>query len=431
MKKNLINTCCIFLLATLLITGCKKENLNEPISLSAADNQNAFTQCAFSPWHKKSSGESASQRGIIDMSEPDQFTCYGIIFDGAFNSTNDITITHNGGASWHAQTIAELNNNWILGVAATTPKTAHIFGYNFINGGGNVFRSTDGGATWQREAANAFTDPASFPDAIEFFNPRDGVIIGDPENGSFEIYTTHNGGNTWSRVPSTNIPAPLANEYGSAYISDTYFNTIWTITIVVDNNGTPAGGRLLQSDDKGAHWYVRNPSMTIGDGGDGTIKFRNHFVGLFKNNGILYRTTDGGTTWNVVNYSGTWFSFDFDNIPGLPGWWISTGGGPAGTPNSVFGSGSSVSYDDGNHWITLDTLNHTCVDMTSSFHGYSGDTTTGSGNDGVYVYSLLAAKLSSIATAGNATTAHTRVNISGNVFLPGNKAAMLQYLKHR
>jgi hypothetical protein len=119
-----------------------------------------------------------------------------------------------------------------------------------------------------------------------------------------------------------------------------------------------------------------------------TIKFRNESVGLYKNNAILYRTTNGGTTWNEVNYSVTWFSFDFDNIPGKPGWWISTGGGTPGNVNSAYGFGSSISYDEGDHWTTLDTLNHTCVDMTNPVHGYSGGVTSGSGDDGVFVYSF-------------------------------------------
>ncbi len=149
---------------------------------------------------------------------------------------------------------------------------------------------------------------------------------------------------------------------------------------------------MLQSDDRGVTWYVRNSYLTF-NGYDGSIKFRNRSVGLFKNNGILYRTTDGGTTWNVVNYSGPWFSFDLDNVPGKTGWWISTGGGPSSTPNSAKGFGSSISYDDGDHWITLDNLNHTCVDMTNPTHGYSGGVTTASGNDGVFVYSLPPSKL--------------------------------------
>ena len=421
----------------MFVVSCKKEISNaptsskDPVSLSDA-NKDIFNQFAFSPWHMRSSGESVSERSIIDMSEPDQSTCYGIIFDNlGLTSVHDISITHDGGATWHSQTIPGLENNQIYGVAANTASNVHVFGNDLVNGGGNVFHSADGGNTWQREAANAYTDPASYPDDIEFFDPKNGVIFGDPLNGSFEIYTTSNGGTTWNRVPSNKIPAPLANEYGIDFHSDTYLNTIWVIVSTVDENFNPVSSRLLQSDDKGKSWYVRNPLLTF-YGYDGTIKFRNRLVGLYKNNEILYRTTDGGTTWNVVNYSGTWFSFDFDNIPGLPGWWISTGGGTPDNPDDGFGS--SVSYDDGNHWVTLDTLNHTCVDMTSPFHGYSGGITTSGGNDGVYVYSLLAAKLSSLATAGNATTTHIKANIShpsGSVFLPGDKSAALRRFKHR
>ena len=109
---------------------------------------------------------------------------------------------------------------------------------------------------------------------------------------------------------------------------------IWMITSTLDNNFNPVSARLLQSDDKGLTWYVRNSSLPL----TVVMALLNSVissVGLFKNNGILYRTTDGGTTWNVVNYSGTWFSFDFDNVPGKAGWWISTGGGPPGNANSV------------------------------------------------------------------------------------------------
>ncbi len=360
--------------ATLMLTAsCRKQPVESIFS---------------SPWKLRSSGINAPQRGIIEMSEPDQITCYGLIIDNKFTPSHDLTITHDGGATWHSQTIAGLENNYDFGVAASDAGTVHVMGWNYKNGGGNIFRSVDGGITWQREAANAYTNAASFPDAIKFFNPEDGVIFGDPLNGYYEIYTTGDGGNNWSRVPSTNIPAPLANEYGTPYITDTYKNTIWTLTTVVNNMNHIISGRLLQSDDKGLTWYVRNSSMIM-NGGDGSLKFRNSSVGLFKNNGILYRTTDGGTTWNVVNYSGNWFSFDLDNIPGLNGSWISTGGGPEGIVNSAKGHGSSISYDDGNNWITLDTLNHTCVDMTSPVHGYSGGITTGSGNDGVFIYQPL------------------------------------------
>ena len=301
-----------------------------------------------------------------------------------------LTITHDGGQTWHTQTIPGLENNYLFGEAASNGKTIHVFGWNYVAGGGNVFRSNDGGAMWQREAANAYTDPASFPDEIKFFDPQHGVLFGDPENGYFEIYTTGDGGNSWTRVPSNQIPAPKAIEQGITYFADTYLNTIWMITVTRESaTGEINGARLIQSDDQGHHWYVRNPSIPFNSSSDNVIKFRNRLVGLYKQNATLYRTTDGGTTWAQVNYSGTWFSRGLDNVPGTNGWWISTGATDNFYPtNSVKGIGSSISYDDGDHWITIDTaVNHTYVQMTSPAHGYSGGITTGKGGDGVFVYS--------------------------------------------
>ncbi len=72
--------------ATLMFTAsCKKENLNEsassndPTISSAAKNQNAF-KSSLSPWQMRSSGVSGPQRGIVEMSEAGQTTCYGVIY---------------------------------------------------------------------------------------------------------------------------------------------------------------------------------------------------------------------------------------------------------------------------------------------------------------------------------------------------------------
>src|SRR5438105_12657335 len=95
----------VMIAATLMFAAsCKKENLNEPTSLSASDNQNVVNKLS-SPWQMKSSGISVAQRGIVEMSEPDQTTCYGVIFDAlGVDPLHDITITHDGGATWHSQT---------------------------------------------------------------------------------------------------------------------------------------------------------------------------------------------------------------------------------------------------------------------------------------------------------------------------------------
>ena len=351
----------------------------------------SFNQMAQAQWRKMSSGISASQRGLYEMTAPDNRNCYATTYDKSnfFNFLNQIAITNNGGDTWRSVTLDSLKSNFLMDIAASSAKVVHVIGWNSVSGGGNVFKSTDGGNSWYREAPNAFTNPSSYPDGILFFNTRDGVIFGDPTNGYFEIYTTSNAGSTWTRVPSVNIPSPLAPaEAGLNLMMDHYNNTIWAQTVVFNSDGSTRS-RLLRSDDKGLHWYVKCPNLPLVFS-DGRLRFRNERVGLYKNNEKLYRTTDGGATWNQVNYTGTWFSYDFDNIPGRPGVWISTGGDVNKPLQSAKGLGSSISYDDGNSWHTLDTaVDHTCINMTNSSFGFGGGITSGSGTDGAFVYSLV------------------------------------------
>lgn len=347
-----------------------------------------FSQISHAQWRTRFSGLSTPQRGLNEISAPDTRNCYATVYDqlNYYNFQNEVVFTHDGGDTWTAATIDSLENNFLMDITASSGRVVHVIGWNSVAGGGNVFRSKDGGATWQREAANAFRDAASYPDDILFFTPRDGLIFGDPAGGCFEIYKTSDGGDTWTRIPCANIPPSMAPaEGGLNFMMDHYNNTVWAQTVVFSANGSTYS-RLLQSDDKGLHWYVKCSSMPL-DFSDGRLRFRNDKIGLYKNNGKLYRTTDGGATWNRVNYSGTWFSRDLDNVPGRPGTWISTGGG-AGV-FSLYGRGSSISYDDGDTWHILDTaVNHTCIEMSNAAFGFGGGVTDGSGGNGAFVYSI-------------------------------------------
>jgi len=364
------------IIATIVFdVACKKQTKDLTSLPSMQDTSHRyFPSFFFSPWLTKWSGTSIENMGIADMTAPDQTTCYGLMYN------SKVTITHDGGDTWRAQTIPSLQNNSVLDISSATAQSVHVIALDPVHGGGTIFRSEDGGDTWEREGANAFTNAASFPDVVHFFDSDNGVIFGDPVEDLFEIYTTSDNGDSWNRVSSDNVPARLPNEYGITNLSDAFNNTIWVVTIRFDDAFNPIGARLLQSDDRGHHWYVKNSSIAIAS----RIKFRNELAGLYADNANakLYRTIDGGVTWNEVNYSGPWHSYDFDNVPGRPGVWISVAGrfSPAGL-------GSSISYDDGEHWSSLDdNVVHTCVTMTSSIHGYSGSITNGV-DDGVFVYS--------------------------------------------
>ena len=156
--------------------------------------------------------------------------------------------TIDGGTTWTTGAIdlgadgANLEINNIHGISATVayaavcPKTQTAVG--------GVWKTTDGGTVWIRQ--DAFNNAGSNPELAYFWNANNGVAVGDPVNGYFEIYTTSNGGANWTRTASS--PAIMSidqNESGLPNKFTVTGNTIWAGTTF---------GRILKSAD---HWvYV-------------------------------------------------------------------------------------------------------------------------------------------------------------------------------
>src|SRR5215475_14209249 len=155
-----------------LIAGCKKENLNDDLSSSVKEIASLSPSSVNSPWLVKSIGISAAHWSTNDMSAPDQTSCYGLLWSGAIPVVAE---THDGGDTWEPHAILGLQNNFPLDISSRTAQTAHVIGWNYVQGGGNIIRTEDGGLTWQEEGANAFTSPASFPDVVHFFSSDNGV----------------------------------------------------------------------------------------------------------------------------------------------------------------------------------------------------------------------------------------------------------------
>src|SRR4051812_29627761 len=100
-RTNTINSVLMLLLiatTSMFTVSCNKESMKESLDeqtgVSAANAQNSLNLLPFSPWQQKSSGVTAPDRGIMEMSEPfqDQTTCYGILFNG--HAYPNLTPTH-------------------------------------------------------------------------------------------------------------------------------------------------------------------------------------------------------------------------------------------------------------------------------------------------------------------------------------------------
>ena len=237
-----------------------------------------------------------------------------------------VILTTNGGTTWICDTIESIPTSLHpSGVFALDARRCWILMYDSSNAtGGAIVRTTDGGISWSEDSL-AFTTPGGFADFIHFFDGNNGVAVGDPTNGYFEIYTTSNGGNSWSRVPQANIPPKLNTEFGliwnfSAAGSSCWFSTANAQTGPSTWLGT---GRYYRSTDRGLTWSVHvYPGASPGY--VPILGFQDDDVGLGTGGwGELSRTTDGGLTWTRI-FSPSHFGFlwQIQYVPGTSGMYV-------------------------------------------------------------------------------------------------------------
>ncbi|MCC2545192.1 T9SS type A sorting domain-containing protein [Hymenobacter sp. BT175] len=297
--------------------------------------------------------------------------------------------TVNGGTTWTVGQIPALPPDFELtSIHALDASTAWVTVID-PDGGGQVLKTTNGGAAWTLQTtATQFADPNSYPAIIRFFTANDGVVIGDRDNtGKFEIYTTINGGSTWTRVPVASLPGVAPNEFVYNTAVFQLGNTIWFGT---------ASNRVWRSTDRGLTWTVSGTPLQSME----AIAFVDAQNGLALDDaGLLARSTNGGTTWTSVAPSGPLHSIGLDAIPGTQTF-VSTG-----FDGSFNGSGSSISTDLGQTWTALEsTRDHALVDFVSPTVGWSGGVSLSTGGDilgnGMYKYTGR-----SLSTAGRAALA--------------------------
>ncbi|MEJ6791795.1 MAG: oxidoreductase [Lacinutrix sp.] len=147
----------------------------------------------------------------------------------------------------------------------------------------------------------------AFYDAMEFWNDKEGIAIGDPTDDCMSIIITRDGGNTWSKISCDLLPKAKKDEAAFA-ASDT------NIAIVGDETWVATGGgasRILYSADKGKNWKVFDTPIVQGNGPQGMYSLdfydnKNGFAigGDYTKAGDStankIRTQDGGKTWQLV-----------------------------------------------------------------------------------------------------------------------------------
>jgi photosystem II stability/assembly factor-like uncharacterized protein len=331
-------------------------------------------------WTEITTGFTTPDRGMYSISIVDASVVWAVGFENT-QGFEDVTIKEftrstDGGLTWTSGKIELGANTSAFGtssITAVSSTTAWVSAYGDPSNPGGIWKTIDGGLTWNKQTTASFTVD-SYVNFVHFWDANNGIAHGDPESSEFEIYTTSDGGTNWTRVPAGNIPDPDAGgEYGYENLYEVSGNNIWFGTDL---------GRVFKSTDKGLTWTVNTipspstdfqlDSFTFSD----TDPNKGFLVTYYSQK--LFSTLDGGATWSEVPKTGNLYNTDISFIPGTSILVSAASANPLG---------SSYSIDNGLTWITIDEIAHGKLAFLNDTFGFSGSLDTITTTGGIFLFS--------------------------------------------
>jgi photosystem II stability/assembly factor-like uncharacterized protein len=270
--------------------------------------------------------------------------------------------TTDAGGTWSVGTVPNAGKLDFRDVEAFGETTAYLLSAG-PGEDSRIYKTADGGKTWVLQFKNS--DPQAFFDAIAFWDDKNGIALGDPVKGRFQLMVTDDGGTNWKQLPPKNLPPALPNE-GAFAASGTCLVThgekdLWFCT------GGAKTARVFHSNDRGQKWSVSDTPIMAGTDSAGifSIAFRDRNHGMIV--GGDYRkpndtgataaiTTDGGKTWTLIDKP---FPFR-SGVAWAKDRWVAVGT-----------SGSHFSQDNGATWKLLDRENYNSVGFISTGEGWA------------------------------------------------------------
>jgi len=113
----------------------------------------------------------------------------------------------NGGKSWKWITVKGFEKNDFRDIEAFDAATAIIIS---VGEPAYILKTNDGGENWKIVYENKTV--GMFLDAMEFWNEKSGIVIGDPLQGRFFIARSFDGGSNWQEIPFEKRPAADSGE---------------------------------------------------------------------------------------------------------------------------------------------------------------------------------------------------------------------------
>jgi photosystem II stability/assembly factor-like uncharacterized protein len=301
-----------------LITACtavpatqnpQSQNTAEPVATEVpATESQTITQPALAPQNTPLPAEIGAplidSPAIIFIEMLDEVYGWGV-------TETEIVSTNDGGVTWYNVTppaLTDVGYSVFTNFLDKSHAWVQIVDPNNYPNGGTLYRTSDGGLTWE-----SFATPFSAGD-IEFVDANNGWIMADLGVGAgsmaVSVFQTKDGGATWTRA-YTNDPnlegagdsLPLGGLKVMLVPLD--MNTAWIGGVIYSSGST----YLFRTNDGGKTWAqatmilpaeAQSSELTIEQ-----VKFVSPTQGFLAIRmtsttleTILFSTNDGGETWN-------------------------------------------------------------------------------------------------------------------------------------
>lgn len=253
-------------------------------------------------------------------------------------------ITNDGGKTWNWQQIKGYEKSDFRDVEAFSAKEAVIMSSGTP---ALILKTMDGGTTWQEKYRN--NDTTYFLDAMDFDNPKHGLVLGDPIKNKFLLMETNDGSETWH--PFKNQPDAMPGEAAFAASGTCLRVDDKAITIV--SGGAVARRLTLVANNR--KWNYTKLPLAQGKSSQGAFSSSTEKNTLIIVGGDYAKdksrdltacySTNKGLTWKLAENSAIEFQSSVEYIG--HDIYLSTG-----TP------GSNITNNGGKTWTKIDDISY-------------------------------------------------------------------------
>lgn len=224
------------------------------VPLAVAAPAVAAPRLPASEWRVSVTDADQSLRGLDAVDRETAWVSGGSVSGGS----GGVFRTTDGGATWEDVSPPDAEGLGFRDVEARSATEAVVLSIG-EGEASRIYRTTDGGATWSEAFRNA--EPAAFYNCLDFYpGGRVGLAVSDPVDGRFRIARTTDGGRSWEPLPDDGMP-DSTGEFNYSASGD-------CLTIRGNDAWFGSGGaaaRVYHSRDRGLTWRASDAGVATGE----------------------------------------------------------------------------------------------------------------------------------------------------------------------